>query len=333
MAAPAPRQCLLRGAAPPPTLEHADPGPAGRRTGRTGSDGLGRRPGRPGSRVRAAHVRSIARSSSCTTTPGSRSPEIADIVGVPVGTVKSRLHHATRTLRAAIVADSQVDSHGGTTGMTVERDPDAILAAWLEEGPTVLPEPTRRAIAVSTRNVHRSRLPTWLPWRDPNMNGMSRLALAAVAVVAIVVGGLVVLRPGADQPGGVGGPGSPVPSVSAAPSPSATPVGVSAAVSRREPRAVGRGADAGIHLAHVRLLDPVPGRLGRDADDRGWTDTWRRRRTSSPRPGAGSSAPCRGPSRTESSSMTGSSPTLQHSDDPGVHASTRHHGTGDRRRP
>ena len=36
--------------------------------------------------------------------------EVADIVGVPVGTVKSRLHHATRSLRAAIVADSQVDS-------------------------------------------------------------------------------------------------------------------------------------------------------------------------------------------------------------------------------
>lgn len=36
--------------------------------------------------------------------------EIADIVGVPVGTVKSRLHYATRTLRAAIVADSHVDS-------------------------------------------------------------------------------------------------------------------------------------------------------------------------------------------------------------------------------
>jgi RNA polymerase sigma-70 factor (ECF subfamily) len=36
--------------------------------------------------------------------------EIADIVGVPVGTVKSRLYHATRSLRAAIVADSQVDS-------------------------------------------------------------------------------------------------------------------------------------------------------------------------------------------------------------------------------
>ena len=36
--------------------------------------------------------------------------EIAEIVGAPVGTVKSRLHNAIRTLRAAIVADSQVDS-------------------------------------------------------------------------------------------------------------------------------------------------------------------------------------------------------------------------------
>ena len=36
--------------------------------------------------------------------------EVAEVVGVPVGTVKSRLHYATRTLRTAIVADSQVDS-------------------------------------------------------------------------------------------------------------------------------------------------------------------------------------------------------------------------------
>jgi RNA polymerase sigma-70 factor (ECF subfamily) len=35
--------------------------------------------------------------------------EIADIVGAPVGTVKSRLYHATRTLRGAIVVDSLVD--------------------------------------------------------------------------------------------------------------------------------------------------------------------------------------------------------------------------------
>ncbi len=36
--------------------------------------------------------------------------EVADVVGVPIGTVKSRLHYATRTLRTAIVADSQVES-------------------------------------------------------------------------------------------------------------------------------------------------------------------------------------------------------------------------------
>ena len=35
--------------------------------------------------------------------------EVADVVGIPLGTVKSRLHYATKTLRAAIVTDSQVD--------------------------------------------------------------------------------------------------------------------------------------------------------------------------------------------------------------------------------
>jgi RNA polymerase sigma-70 factor (ECF subfamily) len=34
---------------------------------------------------------------------------IADVVGVPTGTVKSRLHHATRALRAAIDADDRVE--------------------------------------------------------------------------------------------------------------------------------------------------------------------------------------------------------------------------------
>jgi RNA polymerase sigma-70 factor (ECF subfamily) len=36
--------------------------------------------------------------------------EIADIVGVPLGTVKSRLHYATRTLRAAVAADNRVET-------------------------------------------------------------------------------------------------------------------------------------------------------------------------------------------------------------------------------
>jgi RNA polymerase sigma-70 factor (ECF subfamily) len=35
---------------------------------------------------------------------------IAEVVGAPVGTVKSRLHHATRTLRGSVAADSILDT-------------------------------------------------------------------------------------------------------------------------------------------------------------------------------------------------------------------------------
>ena len=41
--------------------------------------------------------------------------------------------------------------------MTTPRDPDAILAAWLDEGPTRLPDQTRRAIAVAMPNDTRRR--------------------------------------------------------------------------------------------------------------------------------------------------------------------------------
>ena len=39
--------------------------------------------------------------------------EIADILGVPYGTVGSRLHHAIRSLRAAIAAGDRVPAQGG----------------------------------------------------------------------------------------------------------------------------------------------------------------------------------------------------------------------------
>ena len=39
--------------------------------------------------------------------------EIAEILGIPVGTVRSRLHHAHRAMRAALDADSRVTAIGG----------------------------------------------------------------------------------------------------------------------------------------------------------------------------------------------------------------------------
>jgi RNA polymerase sigma-70 factor (ECF subfamily) len=40
--------------------------------------------------------------------------EIAELLEIPAGTVRSRLHHAHRAMRAALDADARVSSVGGT---------------------------------------------------------------------------------------------------------------------------------------------------------------------------------------------------------------------------
>ena len=110
--------------------------------------------------------------------------------------------------------------------MNVQRDPDAILAEWLEEGPTVLPEPTRRAIAVVTRTTNQTRRPIWMPLRRPSMNPYARIAVVATVLVLLVGGALYALTP---TNNGVGGPpGSPALST---PASSPTPASSSAAPS------------------------------------------------------------------------------------------------------
>src|SRR5258707_406505 len=85
--------------------------------------------------------------------------------------------------------------------MNVQRDPDAILAAWLEEGPIELPEATRRAIAVHTRTTNQRRRPAWMPQRRPSMNLYARWAIAAIAIVVSVGGALYLLAPAGGQVG------------------------------------------------------------------------------------------------------------------------------------
>jgi hypothetical protein len=104
---------------------------------------------------------------------------------------------------------------------TLPRDPDAILAAWLEEGPNHLPNATRRAIAVGLRSIRQTRRARRVP-RLPNvMHPFARIAVAAAAIVIVAGGAFSLLSP-SNQ--GVLGPPPASRSPSAAPTgaPSAT---------------------------------------------------------------------------------------------------------------
>ena len=46
---------------------------------------------------------------------GFEPTEIADILGIPAGTARSRLHHAHRAMRAALEADARPTAIGGTS--------------------------------------------------------------------------------------------------------------------------------------------------------------------------------------------------------------------------
>ena len=115
------------------------------------------------------------------------------------------------------------------TNPMAPRDPDAILAAWLEEGPTQLPETTRRAIAVGLRSTRQNRRVLDVPWRPSSMNQSARLAVAAAAIVLVAGGGLYLLSPGNQ---GVGGLPSASPSPSGGPSagPSGSPAASASAI-------------------------------------------------------------------------------------------------------
>ena len=107
--------------------------------------------------------------------------------------------------------------------MTVKRDSDAILAAWLEEGPTALPEPSRRAIAVTTRTTTQRRHPIWVPRGRPLMNTYARWAVAAIAVVLAIGGAAYFLAPAGGQVGGPPNATSSAASSSSSPAPTVLP--------------------------------------------------------------------------------------------------------------
>lgn len=108
--------------------------------------------------------------------------------------------------------------------MTPPRDPDEILAAWLDEGPSRLPDQTRRAIVVALPTTTQRRRGIVAPWRFDLMTQTTKVAIGLVAVAVIAVGGLYLLGPGSAP--SVGGRTSPSPAASpseAGPAESAPP--------------------------------------------------------------------------------------------------------------
>jgi Tol biopolymer transport system component len=103
--------------------------------------------------------------------------------------------------------------------MTTERDPNLLIATWLDEGPVAMPPDTRRAIETAVRTMPQRRLGFGRPWRFPTVNGFLRPTLVVVLILVSVVGFAVygMLRP--TQP--VGAPSAPATSPAASPSGSA----------------------------------------------------------------------------------------------------------------
>jgi len=96
------------------------------------------------------------------------------------------------------------------------RDPDPIIATWLDDGPVDLPADTRRAILVSLRTQPRARRMAIL--RGSFMSSINRLATAAVIVLAVGALSVFVLSNRAGGPGGIA-----TPSASSGPSPTTAP--------------------------------------------------------------------------------------------------------------
>ena len=130
--------------------------------------------------------------------------EIAENLGVPLGTVKSRLHYATSSLRAALEADARTidTSLAGADGMN-ENEFDRTARAWLEDGPNLMSD---RALLSALEEIHmtRQRRAWWPARRATPVSIFARVAIAAVLVVGV---GLVAVSVVPRQPDGssVGG--------------------------------------------------------------------------------------------------------------------------------
>ena len=93
--------------------------------------------------------------------------------------------------------------------MNIPRDPDTVLAAWLEDGPITLPHDTRQAIAVGIRTVPRRRPGLGLTLGGARLGlpdiGLRRVSMALGGAAVVVLASALALGVYDDRPA-VGGP-------------------------------------------------------------------------------------------------------------------------------
>jgi hypothetical protein len=104
--------------------------------------------------------------------------------------------------------------------MTTKSDPEALLAAYLADGMSVLPD---RVVDAVLDEVHRTRQRAVLgPWRTSRMNSALKLAIAAAAVIVVALAGFTLLPRNQSGVGGTSSPSSTPPGEPA--SPAASPL-------------------------------------------------------------------------------------------------------------
>ncbi len=175
---------------------------------------------------------------------GLSGDEIGVVLGLPPGTVRSRLHYARQLMRSAIEAEFAA-CRQGRRGMTRQFDFDSAFETWLADGPTEMAEHAARRLDRAIADIDMRR-PFWLPRRET----MNRFVIAAGSVAAVVL--LVVLGFGLASGGGMFGPAassSPTPTPTLASTP--TPAPTATPVPTPTPMAVHGGElSAGNYVAH-----------------------------------------------------------------------------------
>jgi hypothetical protein len=100
--------------------------------------------------------------------------------------------------------------------MTTDRDFDRLARAWLDLGPDEAPERVVAAVLQAAETTPQVRRPSrWPTWRSHPMNRLT-IAAVAVALVAVIGGGIMLTRGTSPSVGGPVASPSPSPAASAA---------------------------------------------------------------------------------------------------------------------